>query len=112
MKREFVLRSKKDFSRLKNKGKSIPGRYCILVYLPNDLGINRKAFLASKKVGNSVERHRATRLLREGFRLMEKEHDVPQGMDFLLIARNSILDSKCADVKKNIEAAMKKAGFI
>lgn len=112
MKKEFVLRTKKDFSRLKSKGKSIGGRYSVFVYLPNNLGINRKAFLATKKLGNSVERHRAVRLMRESMRLIEKEHDVPQGMDFLFIARSSILDSNCADVKKNIEAAMRKAGLI
>jgi len=112
MKREGVLRTKEEFSRLHSKGKSIGSRYTVLVYLPNNCGYNRMAYLASKKIGNSVQRHRAARLLRESFRLIQKEYQVPQGMDLLFIARTTILDSKCADVKKYIEAAMKKEGLI
>jgi hypothetical protein len=37
---------------------------------------------------------------------------MPKGFDFLLIARPAINDSKCADVKKAIEAAMRKAEII
>lgn len=107
-----VIRKKEDFNRLRIKGKSVGSRYAVLVYLPNGLDYSRKAFLASKKVGNSIVRHRATRLLRESFRLIEKEYALPNCMDFLLIARTTIKDCKCADVKKSIEAAMVKAGLI
>ena len=111
MKRKGVLRNKEDFARLRSKGKSFGSKYAVLVVLPNKLEYSRKAFLASKKVGNSVQRHRAARLLRESLRLIEKERDIPSGMDYLLIAKPAINDSKCADVKKAIEAAMMKAGL-
>ena len=112
MKKDEVLRNKKDFDRLRSHGKTVKSKYAIIVYLKNGLDNNRKAFLASKKIGNSVERHRAARLMRESFRLIEKEYVISNGIDFLLIARASIKDLKCADVKKNIEAAMRKAGLI
>lgn len=112
MKKDEVLRNKSDFDRLRSLGKSVKSRYAIIVYLKNGRDFNRKAFLASKKIGNSVERHRAARLLRESFRLIEKEYAISNGIDFLLIARSSIKDLKCADVKKNIEAAMKNAGLL
>lgn len=112
MKKAEVLRNKEDFDRLHNKGKSVGSRFAVVVYLPNHLGYSRKAFLASKKIGNSIVRHRSTRLMKEAFRIIEKDYDVPVGMDFLFIARAAIKDSKCADVKKAIEAAMKKAGIL
>ena len=112
MKREDVLRKQSDFDRLRKKGRSFPGKNIILVCLKNEFEFNRKAFLASKKVGNSVARHRAARLMKESLRQIEKEQVIPQGYDLLFIARNTILDSKCADVKKSIEAAMKRAKFI
>mgnify|MGYP002514831627 CR=1 FL=1 len=37
--------------------------------LENNLGKNRLGISVSKKVGNSVVRHRVTRLIRESYRL-------------------------------------------
>ena len=111
MKSQDILRKKEDFARLHKKGKTSPSKYLVLVYSENDLPKNRRAFLASKKVGNSVQRHRALRLLREAFRQVEKEKKLAEGYDFLFIARSSILEAKCADVKANIEAALKRAGL-
>ena len=33
---------------------------------------------------------------------------LPQGYDFIIIARNTINERKCADVKKSIEAALRR----
>ena len=112
MKDLLTLRNKEDFDRLHKKGKSVGSRYVVLVSLKNDLPYSRKAFLASKKVGNSVRRHRAVRLMRESYRQIEKDKGMPVGYDFLFIARSTITDSKCADVKKSIEAALKRADLI
>ncbi len=63
------------------------------------------AFLASKKVGNSVHRNRARRLMKESVRQID---GFRQGYDIIIIARNTINGVKCADVKKSIEAALRK----
>ncbi len=110
MKRPDILRNKQDFNRLYNKGKSSGSKYVVLLSIKNGLTYNRKAFLASKKVGNSVQRHRAVRLMRESYRMLEPQY--PQGYDLLFIARNTINDTKCADVKKSIEAASKRNGLL
>lgn len=55
--------------------------------LENSLEENRYGITVSKKVGNSVVRHRVTRLIRESIRLNEKKLD--KGFDIVIIARNT-----------------------
>jgi ribonuclease P protein component len=104
-----VLRKKKDFSILYNKGKSVGERCLVLFYRKNGLSYNRRAFLASKKVGNSVLRNRARRLLRESHR--DLEENLKEGYDLIFIARKTIVNLKCADVKESMEAALRKANL-
>lgn len=105
-----VLRNKKDFSALYNKGKSVRERSLILIYRRNGLSYCRRAFLASKKVGNSVKRNRARRLLRESYRILEK--DIIQGYDVLFIAKKNIVDLKSGDVYLSMENALKRGKLL
>ena len=110
MKKPEVLRKQEDFTRLYKKGRSSGSRILVLLTRKNGLSYNRKAFLASKKVGNSVCRNRARRLMKEAFRQTEAE--LPVGYDFLLIARHDILDCKCQQVETALRAACKKHGLL
>jgi len=109
MLKKTVLRRKNDFSTIYNKGKSVGERYVVLFLKKNGLDYNRTAFLASKKVGNSVSRNRARRLMKESYR--EIGERLATGYDLIFIARKTICDMKCADVKKSMEVAIKKAGL-
>ena len=53
--------------------------------MPNDRKDTRIGISVSKKVGNSVVRHRVTRVIRECCRLHEKE--LKQGWDIIIVAR-------------------------
>lgn len=110
MKRPDVLRKQEDFTRLYKKGKSAGSRALVLLYRKNGLSYNRKAFLASKKVGNSVCRNRARRLMKEAFR--KTEAALPAGYDFLMIARQAILHQKCQQVEDSLRYLFKKSGLI
>lgn len=105
-----VLRKKKDFSILYSKGKSIGDRYVVLFYRKNGLDYNRVAFLASKKVGNSVKRNRARRLMKESYR--ELENYLETGYDMIVIGRNTINGVKCVDVYKSLKSSIKRAGIL
>ena len=59
---KYVLRRDDDFKRIYQRGRSTGGRYVVVFCLRNGLNYNRIAYLASKKVGNSVRRNRARRL--------------------------------------------------
>ena len=55
--------------------------------LENNKDINRLGISASKKVGNSVVRHRFARLVRESYRLHENIFN--SGLDIVVVARKS-----------------------
>jgi len=105
-----VLRKKKDFSSIYNRGKSVGDKYVVIFFKKNNLDYNREAFLASKKVGNSVKRNRARRLMKESYRIYKES--IPLGNDIIFIARNTINGIKCGEVKKSIEAALKRCKLI
>ncbi|MDD4199844.1 MAG: ribonuclease P protein component [Eubacteriales bacterium] len=110
MLKKDILRKKEDFSAIYKKGKSVPERYIVFFYRKNNLLYNRIAFLASKKVGNSVQRNRAKRLMKESYRLLGDE--IKYGYDIIFIARNSINDMKFIDVDKSVKRALKKAKLL
>ena len=59
--------------------------------LPNHLKDNRVGISVSKKVGNSVIRHRVARVVREIMRLHWGE--LRRGYDIVIVARTSAKDS-------------------
>ena len=108
MLKKNVLRKNSEFSAVYNKGKSVGDRYVVLFYRLNGLPYNRTGFLASKKVGNSVVRNRAKRLMKESYRTIEGS--LPEGYDFIIIARNTICGKKCAEVEKSLNSAFRRTG--
>ena len=106
MLKKNVLRRKSDFSSIYSKGKSVGDRYIVIFFKKSNLPYNRTAFLASKKVGNSVKRNRARRLMKESLRTSDLE--LSTGFDIIFIARNTISGRKCAEVRKSLESALKK----
>ena len=87
MKYSESLKKNKDFQTVYKTGKSLANHYLVMYLLPNELNRNRLGISVSKKVGNSVVRHRLTRLIRESYRMSE-EH-FRRGFDIIVIARTS-----------------------
>lgn len=109
MLKKDILRKKEDFDAIYKKGKSAGERYIVILYRKNKLLYNRIAFLASKKVGNSVARNRARRLMREGYRVIKD--DMVPGYDIIFVARNTINGKKAYDVTGSMKRAVKKTGL-
>jgi ribonuclease P protein component len=105
-----VLRKDADFDNVYKRGRSVGERYVVVFYIKNHSNINRTCFLASKKVGNSVRRNRARRLMRESYRLMKDR--LPIGYDIIIIARNTITGRTFFEVDKSIKRAFSKAGLL
>lgn len=100
MKFSESLKKNKDFQIVYRKGKSYANSILVMYILPNGLEKNRLGISVSKKVGNSVVRHRLTRLIRESYRLSEDNFRC--GFDIVVIARNSARASNY----RSIESAL------
>ena len=105
-----ILRKKADFDKLYKKGKSAGEKYVVVFARENGLPYNRTAFLASKKVGDSVRRNRARRLMKESYRSLQNQC-VP-GMDLIIVARNTITGTKCGQVRESLLRALGKVGAL
>jgi len=67
-------------------------------------------FSASKKVGNSVKRHRAVRLMRHAIRPIIQ--NIQPNHNIILIAKPEILDKKSHDITRSVEKALSRAGLL
>nr|WP_317449875.1 ribonuclease P protein component [uncultured Sellimonas sp.] len=94
------LKKNKDFQLTYKKGKSYANRYLVMYVRENGTSGNRLGLSVSKKVGNSVVRHRVTRLLRESYRLQE-EH-FRRGYDVIVIARASAKDRSYQEIESAV----------
>lgn len=79
------LKKNHQFQSVYRNGKSYANKYLVMYIRENGTDRNRIGISVSKKVGNSVVRHRVTRLVRESYRLQEAMFD--SGLDIVVVAR-------------------------
>ena len=91
------IKNNSDFLKAYRHGKSYANKYLVMYVLGNELGENRFGITVSKKVGNSVVRHRITRLIRECIRLQES--NILTEYDIVIVARKAAKDKKYQDVE-------------
>jgi ribonuclease P protein component len=79
------MKTPAEFDRCYKRKRSASDAVLIVYACENDLAHPRLGCSVSKKVGNAVVRNRYKRLFREAFRLTQ--HDLPAGVDLVLIPR-------------------------
>lgn len=97
MKFSESLKKNYDFRNVYKNGKSYANKYLVMYVLENSMEINRLGISVSKKVGNSIVRHRVTRLVREGYRLHENIFN--SGLDIVVVARNNASSASYAEIE-------------
>ncbi|OKZ84374.1 ribonuclease P protein component [Jutongia sp.] len=91
------IRKNIEFLNVYRHGKSYANKYLVMYVLNNKLDENRFGITVSKKVGNSVVRHRITRLIRECIRLQES--NILTEYDIVIVARKAAKDKKYQDIE-------------
>lgn len=79
------LKKNKEFKKVFSEHRSFANHYLVMYASKNNLKVNRLGISVSKKVGNSVVRHRVKRLVKEAYRL--NQSTIKQGYDLVVIAR-------------------------
>ncbi len=85
MRNIITLKNYREFGKVYDHKESYANKYLVMYILKNDREYSRIGISVSKKVGNSVVRHRITRLIRESYRL--NKETIKEGYDIVIIAR-------------------------
>lgn len=108
MRYSVSLRKNEDFRNAYKSGRFAAEKELILHVKKNDLGVNRLGISVSKKVGNSVVRHRIRRLIKEVYRLNEDQFVC--GYDLVFSARKDTKDCTYPIIESVIFRLMEKTG--
>ena len=111
--KKYRLKKRKTFNYIYRNGKSTGADCLTLVYVPckmREEPFLKIGFSASKKVGNSVKRHRAVRLMREAVRPMLSQ--IAPHHNLIFVAKDIILTKKLDDIKTAVSQVLKKAGLV
>jgi ribonuclease P protein component len=97
-----------DFKKVMTLGrKKMVDRTCTLFFLPNSLGRKRLGIIASRKVGNAVERNRAKRKIREIFR--RHKNLGGQDLDIVVISARKLVNLPYAILEQKLTQTLQAA---
>lgn len=105
---ERRMQDGRDFERARGEGQRLAVGCLVLNWV--DAQQTRVGVITSRKIGGSVVRSRARRLLREAFRL--NQHRIANPVDIVLVARQSIVEKGFAAVEGDFVAALRRAGLL
>jgi ribonuclease P protein component len=107
MKRQFRLRSARDFAAVRTQGKAVHSAVLTLSWLATDKSANRYGFIAGKRVGNAVTRNLVKRRLRAI--IQTRNTQIASDYDITIIARQGSAQRTFAEHVADIERLLKRA---
>jgi ribonuclease P protein component len=97
VKRRHRLSRSRDFDAVYRQGRSVATRYLVLYSFAREEGVDDQARLGlavGRQLGTAIERNRLKRRLRAAFD--EVKDNVPDGRDYVLIARPGLPEAIAA----------------
>lgn len=104
------IRNTEQYANVYENGKSYANRELVMYLLKNGTGENRIGISVSKRVGNSVVRHRITRLIRESYRL--NGASLRTGYDIVVVARANAKGKTYFDISRSFLHLAKLHGIL
>ena len=96
-----------EFRNVYENGKSYANKFIVVYVWKNDSSRNHLGISCSKKIGNSVVRHRFARLVRESYRLHEDVFN--SGLDIVVVARACARDASYHNIEDSLLSLAGKA---
>lgn len=97
-----TLKKNYEFKNVLTKGKYYNGNYIDIYIKKNNKKINYIGIAVSVKVGKAVKRNKIKRLIRENYRLLEKDISVGYDIIFLWKKNKNISEANFFTIKKDI----------
>lgn len=94
------LRSNAQFSEVYRTHRSFADDFLVMYIRKNGESFNRVGVSVSKKIGNSVVRHRVKRLVKEAFRNSEDMFN--SGLDIVFVARKNAAFMTYSDAQRSL----------
>ena len=112
MKKTKMLKKNYEFKNILNKGKYYGGQQIEAFIKKEESDINMLGIAVSKKVGGSVERNKTKRLIKENYRLLEK--DVKTGYSLVILWKKKVLveDASFERIKEDMIHILKESKML
>lgn len=104
------MKYNRDFRYLYKKGKSVAGSYLVIYAKKAGKKENILGITVTKKLGNAVVRNRVRRLIRECYRLREREIKV--GYKIVIVARGRAANADFYAIKNDMGYLLGKIGLV
>ena len=97
-----------DFRRVYEEGRKFQARCFTAFVLPGSGERSRIGITATRKNGNSVERNRARRMVREVFR--KNKWLVPRGVDIVINVKRPLVEASYRELEGDFITFLQRAG--
>ena len=102
------IRRRAEFQQIYDRGFRVHSRFFTIFLLENQQTVGRLGVAATKKLGGSVQRNRAKRLIREVFR----RNKIAPGFDVVVVPKRDLLDASLtaleADYRTLVERRLRR----
>ena len=108
--KRVTVKSRRQFRRIYNRGKSFVSPELVTYVLKNRTGDKKYGITTAKKIGNAVKRNRARRIIRASY--YNLYDSIKPGYDFIFVARTKTTYLKSTDIEPVMREHLKEAGLV
>ena len=112
MKNILTLKKNYEFRYVLNKGKAYYGNQIIVYINKNKKGTNILGIAINTKLGKAVKRNNVKRLIRENYRIINKEIEQGYNIVFLWNKNKNIEQANYFEIKNDMKNIFKRAKLL